>query len=98
MSEVQAARYSIATWDINRRCYTPQEGLSVPSFGATWRQLLTACRELKRLGFPYRPYYMRDSEGNLIAISSVFIERTDGRDWKTIYREWRRRRFAGGGE
>lgn len=81
--------YSVGTWDTDRQSYTPQAGLSVPSFNMTRRQLLVAVRELRRMG--YSAHYVRGSDGEHDANDPmVLIERTDGQHWKEIRRRWKR--------
>lgn len=81
--------YSVGTWDTDKQAYTPQRGLSVPSFNITWRQLLVAMRELREIGYSCHRY--RDSDGTHEDNDwSVLIERTDGRCWKDIRRSWKR--------
>lgn len=81
--------YSVGTWDMNKQAYTPQRGLSVPSFNITWTQLIIAVRELKELGYSCHRY--RDSEGSYEDNDwCVLIERTDGMHWKEIRRGWNR--------
>lgn len=36
------ALYSVGTWDMDRQAYTPQYGLTVPSFNITLAQLRQA--------------------------------------------------------
>jgi hypothetical protein len=82
-------RYSIGTWDTDRQAFTPQRGLSVPSFNATWTQLLTALRELRRMG--YSCHRFREADGTHEDNDfSVLVERTDGEHWKDIRRKWNR--------
>lgn len=40
------ALYSVGTWDPLKQAYTPQRGLSVPSFNITLAQLRVALKEL----------------------------------------------------
>lgn len=81
--------YSVGTWDTDKQAYTPQRGLSVPSFNITWRQLLVAMRELREIGYSCHRY--RDADGTHEDNDwSVLIERTDGRCWKDIRRSWKR--------
>ncbi len=83
------ARYSVGTWDTVRQAYTPQRGLSVPSFNMTWKQLLVALRELKSMG--YSCHRVRDSDGWYENNDwCVLVERTDGMNWKEIRRSWSR--------
>jgi len=72
--------YSIGTWDINKQSYTPQKGLSVPSFNITKSQLRQALRDLRILGYSAN----RDDW-------SILVERTNGRNWKDIRRGWKRK-------
>lgn len=95
--------YSVGTWDIEKQDYTPQRGLSVPSFNCTLPQLRQALRELRRMGYSCRRFRSPDGdhENN---DWSVLVERTDGKHWKEIRRGWDRHwrkttaRAAGGGE
>ena len=81
--------YSVGTWDIDKQAYTPQRGLTVPAFNMTWRQLVIAVRELRKMGF--EAHRRRDSDGSYDDNDpNVLIERTDGRYWKEIRRDWRR--------
>lgn len=81
--------YSVGTWDTFRQAYTPQSGLSVPSFNMTGRQLLQAVRELRRIG--YSLHRRRDADGDYEDNDPmVLIERTDGLHWKKIRRSWDR--------
>lgn len=83
------ALYSVGTWDSNKQAYTPQRGLTVPSFNMTWRQLVIAVRELKRLD--YSAHRVRGTDGEYADNDwSVLIERTDGKHWKEIMKGWRR--------
>lgn len=67
-------RYKVLTYDWDRRTYTPQVGLSVPSVGITLAELRQAVRELKRMG--YDCHRVRDSDGvHRSNDSSVLIER-----------------------
>jgi len=82
-------KYSIGTWDTFRQAYTPQRGLSVPSFNCTLAQLRIAIRELRRIG--YSCHRRRDGEGTYDDNDwAVIIERTDGKPWRDVMREWRR--------
>lgn len=88
MSET-GALYSVGTWDTYKQSYSPQAGLSVPSFNITLAQLRQAVRELKRMG--YSCHRFRDSDGSHDDNDwAVLIERTDGRHWKEIRKSWRR--------
>lgn len=81
--------YSIGTWDTNKQAYTPQKGLSVPSFNITLSQLRIAMKELKSMG--YSCHRIRDSFGNYDNNDFfVLIERTDGKSWKEIRKGWNR--------
>ncbi len=82
-------RYSIGTWDGEKESYTPQHGLSVPSFNSTRSQLRIAMKELRLMG--YRCHRFRDEDGSHDDNDwTVLIERTDGKHWKEIRRGWRR--------
>jgi hypothetical protein len=83
-------RYSIGTWDTDRQAYTPQRGLSVPSFNCTLAQLRQAVRELRRkLG--YSAHRFRDPDGDHEENDwCVLIERTDGKSWREIRKGWDR--------
>lgn len=81
--------YSVGTWDTEKQAYTPQRGLTVPSFNITLPQLRQAIRELKRLG--YSCHRRRDADGTYDDNDwSVLIERTDGKPWREIRRDWDR--------
>jgi hypothetical protein len=82
--------YSVGTWDCEKQAYTPQKGLSVPSFNITLAQLRQAVRELRRrLGYSCHRY--RDSDGDHDDNDwAVLIERTDGAPWREIRKGWRR--------
>jgi hypothetical protein len=81
--------YSVATYDWERGAYTPQRGLSVPSYNMTWRQLVVAVRELKAMG--YSAHRVRCSKGEHDHNDSeVLIERTDGMCPLQIRRNWER--------
>ena len=83
------ALYSIGTWDTDREAYTPQRGLSVPSFNITLRQLRTALRELRNMGYSCHRY--RDQDGDhWDTDTSVLVERTDGKPWREIRKNWNR--------
>ena len=83
------ARYSVGTWDTDRQAFTPQKGLSVPSFNITMRQLIVAVRELKQMN--YSCHRIRDADGEYDENDPyVLIERTDGQHWKEIRRSWNR--------
>lgn len=89
MSEGRGPLYSVGTWDTERQAYTPQRGLSVPSFNISQRQLIVAVRELKGMG--YSAHRRRDEEGGYEDNDwCVLIERTDGQHWKQIRRSWNR--------
>jgi len=81
--------YSVGTWDAYWQRYTPQRGLTVPSFNITRSQLRVAIRDLRRLG--YSAHRRRDSDGEHSDNDvSVLIERTDGAHWKEIMKGWKR--------
>jgi len=81
--------YSVGTWDTDKQAYTPQRGLSVPSFNCTLSQLRQAIRDLRKCG--YLAHRVRDSEGSHDDNDpAVLIERTDGMHWKEIRKKWRR--------
>jgi hypothetical protein len=81
--------YSIGTWDTDKSAYTPQRGLSVPSFNMTRGQLFQALRELRGMG--YSCHRVRDEDGGHEDNDPmVLIERTDGKEWKEIRRSWDR--------
>ena len=83
------ALYSVGTWDTNKQAYTPQRGLTVPSFNITLAQLRQAVRDLRRLG--YGAYRVRDADGSHGTNDvDVLIERTDGACWKKIRKGWAR--------
>jgi hypothetical protein len=81
--------YSIGTWDTQKQAYTPQRGLSVPSFNITIEQLRIAMKELRSMD--YSCHRRRDADGSYDDNDwSVLIERTDGIHWKEIRRGWDR--------
>lgn len=81
--------FSVGTWDSPRQAYTPQKGLSVPSFNITLRQLRVALRELREMD--YGAYRRRAPDGSHDENDwSVIVERTDGKNWKEIRRGWNR--------
>lgn len=83
--------FSVGTWDADRSAYTPQRGLSVPSFNIPMRQLIVAVRELRGMG--YSTHRRRDAGGSYEDNDPmVLIGRTDGRNWKDIRRSWNRAR------
>lgn len=87
--ETASTTYSIGTWDTDKQAYTPQRGLTVPSFNCTLAQLRQAIRDLHRLG--YSAHRFRDPDGSHNDNDwAVLIERTDGRHWKEIRKGWRR--------
>ena len=89
MTTIPAALYSVATWDTERQAYTPQRGLSVPSFNMTLSQLRQAVRDLRKCG--YTAHRTRGPEGDYDDNDhNVLIERTDGKCWKEIMRAWKR--------
>jgi hypothetical protein len=81
--------YSVGTWDTDRQAFTPQRGLSVPCFNMSRRQLLTAVRELRNMG--YSAHRLRGVDGSHEDNDPmVMIERTDGRPWREIRKGWNR--------
>lgn len=83
------ALYSIGTWDAEEGAYTPQVGLSVPSFNVGLRDLRTAMRELRAIG--YSCHRRRDADGGHDENDwCVLIERTDGMGEYYIREAWRR--------
>lgn len=81
------ALYSVGTWNTEKQAYTPQDGLSVPSFNITLAQLRQALRDLRQMG--YRCHRFRDPDGGHEDNDwSVLVERNDGRSWKEIRRGW----------
>ena len=74
--------YSIGTWNTFRQAFTPQRGLSVPSFNITRSQLRQAMKELRRMGYEDGTHEDNDP--------FVLIERTDGKHWKEIRKGWKR--------
>ena len=81
--------YSIGTWDSKKQAFTPQRGLSVPSFNITRGQLRQAMKELRQLGYSVHRY--RSADGTHDDNDPwVLIERTDGRHWKDIRKSWKR--------
>jgi hypothetical protein len=90
MTTTSTPLYSVGTWDTDRQAFTPQRGLSVPSFNITRRQLLVALRELRRK-FGYSAHRVRDSDGSYENNDPwVLVERTDGKHWKEIRKGWDR--------
>jgi hypothetical protein len=81
--------YSVGTWDPDRSAFTPQRGLSVPSFNITKAQLRIAMRELRDMQYSVHRYRAADGSHH-DNDSFVLIERTDGKHWKEIRREWNR--------
>lgn len=81
--------YSIGTWDTKKQAYTPQRGLSVPSFNITRGQLRQAMKELRELGYSVHRYRAADGTHD-DNDWCVLIERTDGRHWKEIRKNWKR--------
>lgn len=55
------ALYSVGTWYVNKQAYTPQRGLTVPSFNMNWRQLVVAVRELSCRSGIKEPRLLRSS-------------------------------------
>ena len=89
VGNVSNARYSIGVWDTDRQSYTPQRGLSVPSFNITVAQLRTALKELRKIG--YACHRLRDSDGSHYDNDwRVLVERTDGKSVFEIMRGWKR--------
>ena len=85
----QQPLYSIGTWDAFKEDYTPQRGLSVPSFNCTRKKLRVALKELKAMG--YSCHRRRADDGSYEDNdTSVLIERTDGMSAFEIRRNWRR--------
>lgn len=81
--------YSVGTWDTDKQAYTPQRGLSVPSFNITREQLRIAMKELRAMHYSCHRY--RASNGTYDDNDwCVLIERTDGKHWKEIRRGWNR--------
>ena len=78
--------YSVATYDCERSAYTPQRGLTVPSFNITLAQLRQAVRDLKSLG--YSAHRLKHIDG--CNDPDVLIERTDGECWREVMRRWKR--------
>jgi len=75
--------YSVGTWDPHKQAYTPQRGLSVPSFNITQAQLRVALKELRGMG--YAAHRRRDADGSHDDNDFfVLVERTDGMCWKEI--------------
>lgn len=81
--------YSVGTWDSVKQAYTPQRGLSVPSFNITLEQLRVAMKELRLMGYSCHRYRAEDGtyDDNDWC---VLIERTDGKHWKEIRKSWNR--------
>lgn len=84
------ALYSVGTWDMEKQAYTPQDGLSVPSFNITLSQLRTALKELRKVGYSAHRRGKRDEDGDRPNDTWVLVERTDGECWKKIRRRWNR--------
>ena len=83
------ALYSVGTWDYDEQAYTPQRGLTVPSFNITRAQLRVALRELKWMG--YSVHRRRDRRGDYDDNDwSVLVERTDGKPESEIRKQWER--------
>jgi hypothetical protein len=83
------ALYSIGTWDERKQAYTPQRGLSVPSFNITRAQLRIAMKELRAMC--YSVHRFRAADGTYDDNDwCVLIERTDGKHWKQIMKDWQR--------
>ena len=81
--------YSIGTWDPDEQAYTPQIGLTVPSFNITLHQLRRAMRELREMD--YSCHRFRDEDGDHEDNDwTVLIERTDGRPEEEIRKGWER--------
>lgn len=89
--ELLSARplYSVGTWDTDKQAYTPQRGLSVPSFNINREQLRIAMKELRAMQYSCHRYRAEDGtyDDNDWC---VLIERTDGKHWKDIRRGWNR--------
>ncbi len=84
-----SALYSVGTWDTKKQAYTPQRGLSVPSFNITLGQLRVAMKELREMGYSCHRY--RAADGTYDDNDwCVLIERTDGMHWKEIRKSWNR--------
>ncbi len=81
--------YSVGTWDTKKQAFTPQRGLSVPSFNITRGQLRQAMKELRKLGYSVHRYRAADGTHD-DNDPWVLIERTDGRYWKEIRKSWKR--------
>lgn len=84
------ARYSVGTWDTNKGAFTPQRGLSVPSFNCTIGELRIALKELRRMGYSAHRQKDPDSDSHDNNDSMVLVQRTDGMHWKEIMKDWRR--------
>jgi hypothetical protein len=87
------ARYSVGTWDTELQAYTPQVGLSVPSIGITWLQLLQAVRELKIFGYTAHRRRHVLSSGEFDHDDNdwaVLIERTDDMSEAEVMESWKR--------
>lgn len=81
--------YSVGTWDTDSQAYTPQLGLSVPSFNITREQLRRAMKDLRKMGYSVHRY--RDSDGSHDENDwTVLIERTDGKSPVEILKNWKR--------
>lgn len=85
----ESVAYSVGTWDTDKQAYTPQRGLSVPSFNITLAQLRQALKELRTMA--YKAHRYRDEDGSHDDNDAyVIVERTDGKYWKKVMKEWRR--------
>jgi hypothetical protein len=81
--------YSVGTWDTNEQAYTPQAGLSVPSFNIDLWTLKRALKELKEFGYECHRIRSEDGEHEDNDFN-VLVERTDGKSETDIMKGWER--------
>lgn len=84
------ALYSIGTWDADLQAYTPQVGLTVPSFNIDLWTLKRAMKELRAMGYSCHRYYDPDEDNHDDNDWCVLIERTDGEPETEILERWKR--------
>lgn len=82
-------KYSIGTWNPDKQSYTPQRGLTVPSLNISLRELRSALKQLRKMG--YTAHRIRLPNGGYDDDYAVLVERTDNLHWKKILKGWRRR-------
>ncbi len=83
------AQYSVGTWDTEAQAFTPQIGLSVPSFNMTIHQLRTALKELRRMGYAAKRWRLTDGS-HISGDDFTIVERTDGEAEAEIRERWKR--------